>query len=208
MPKLAFALEEGGEKRLEVLWKGLYKYKDITVSLDGAQVGIIPDHKALLAGQEFQLIDRSIIRVQLVQKFETKELQVFRNGQPLPGSSSDPQTRLKSAYQIVYFIAAFNIILGVVAFIYNSAALQRVGYGFSSVLVGLVYLTLGFFVQRKSNLALIVVIALFIVDGLLAFYYSALRGSHVGGEMIMIRVLFLIPMFQGVGAIRTLKSKM
>ena len=207
MRKQTFAMEEGGEKSLEISWNGIFQYKDISVSLDGAPIGVIPDQKALLAGQEFQLIDRSILKVQLVQKFDSKELQVFRNGQPLPGSAADPQTRLKLAYQSVYFIAAFNILLGLIAVLYNSAALQRVGHGIGSVLVGLVYLILGFFVHRKSSIALFVVIALFIVDGILAFYFAALRGSRVGGEIIMIRVLFLIPMVQGIGAIRTLKRK-
>ncbi|HMB24433.1 MAG TPA: hypothetical protein VKP08_16435 [Anaerolineales bacterium] len=206
MPKRAFALEESGEKRLEISWKSIFKFKDITVSLDGAPIGVIPDQKALLAGQEFQLTDRSIIKVQLVRKFESAELQVFRNGQPLPGSASDPQTRLKSAYLVVYFIAAFNILLSLFAILYNSASLQRAGFSIGSLLEGLVYLVLGFFIQRKSSIAMILAIVLFVADGIFAFYFGALRGANLSGEAIMIRIFFLIPMFQGIGAIKTLKT--
>ncbi len=207
MPKRAFAFEEDGEKRLEISWRSRFKFKDITVSLDGAPVGVIPDQKALIAGQEFQLIDHSIIKIQLVRKFESAELHVFRNGQPLPGSALDPQTRLKSAYLIVYFIAAFNILLSLIAILYKSASLQRAGFSFGSIVEGLVYLVLGFFIQRKSNIALMLAIALFIVDGIFSFYFAALRHANLSGEAIMIRVFFLIPMFQGIGAIKTLKTK-
>src|SRR5690349_9384101 len=94
MPKQTFALEAGGEKRLEVSWGGMFK--NTTVSLDGNSIGVIPDQKALLAGQEFRLPDGSTIKVQLVRSFISTELRVFRNGQPLPGSASDPLTRLKN----------------------------------------------------------------------------------------------------------------
>lgn len=59
MPKQAYALEALGEKRLEISWKGMYK--DVTVSLDGNSIGIIPNQKALSAGQEFRSIDGSTI---------------------------------------------------------------------------------------------------------------------------------------------------
>jgi hypothetical protein len=117
MPKQRFALEEGGEKRLEVSWKGLYK--DVTVSLDGNPIGVVPNKKALSAGQAFSLPDGSTIKIQLVRKLMSTELQVLRNGEPLPGSSSDPQTRFKTAYGMVYFVAGLNLVLGLVSFLFN-----------------------------------------------------------------------------------------
>ena len=76
----------------------------------------------------------------------------MRDGEPLPGSSSDPQTRYKNAYLIVYFIAGLNLLLGVLASLFNVALLQQLGIGFGSILLGFVYLLLGFFVQKKSAL--------------------------------------------------------
>jgi hypothetical protein len=207
MTKLAFAFEEGGEKRLEVTWKGIHKYKDITVTLDGAQVGIIPDHQAFLAGKEFQLIDRSIIRVQLVQKFETKEVQVFRNGQPLPGSAADPKSKLKSAYQVVYFIAAANMVLGLISFFYKWEILRRMGFGIASVLYGLVFLVLAFFIQRRWSLALILAIVVYITDSVLGVYFNLLEGSKISSEGLLLRVAFLVAMFQGFSAMKALKAK-
>jgi len=205
MPKQSFAFEAGGEKRLEVSWKGLYK--DVTVSLDGNSIGVIPNQKALSAGQEFRLPDGSSIKVQLVSTLMSTELQVLRNGQPLPGSSSDPQTRFKTAYVMVYIVAGLNLVLGFVSFLFNVEFLQQVGIGFGSIIFGLVFLVLGFFVQRKSAIALILAIVIFALDGILGIVLAASQGYSPGVGGIIARIFLLIPMVQGVGAINALKSK-
>jgi hypothetical protein len=205
MPKLFFALEEGGDKRLELSWKGLYK--DVTVSLDGNSVGVIPDQKALSAGQEFRLFDGSTIKVQLVSKLMSTELQILRNGQPLPGSASDPQTKLKGAYLMVYFVAGLNLVLGLVSFLFNVEFLQRIGLGLGSIIFGLVFLVLGFFVQQKSTVALILAIVIFALDGVLGVVLAAFQGYNPGSGGLIARIFLIIPMVQGVGAIKALKAK-
>ncbi len=206
MPKQSYALEAGGEKRLEVSWKPFWK--DITVSLDGHPIGTIADQKALSAGQEFRLPDTSTIQVQLVRKFSTVELQVLRNGQPLPGSASDPQTRFKYAYGMVYFVAGLNIVLGLISFLFNVEFLQQIGSGLGSIFFGLVFLVLGFFTQRRSRVALILASAIFALDGLAALFLGAAQGSSAGlSGGLVARIFLLIPMVQGVGAIKTLNQK-
>lgn len=205
MPKQAFALETGGEKRLEVSWKGVWK--DITISLDGTPLGVIPNQKALSAGQEFQAPDGSTIKVQLVSQATLKELQVLRNGQPLPGSSSDPQTRLKNAYGMVYFVAGLNLVLGLLATLFDVEFLQVIGIGVNSIIFGLVFLVLGYFVQRKSAVALILAIIIFALDGILGLVLAVTQGYNPGGVGIVARAFLLIPMIQGVGAIKALKAQ-
>jgi hypothetical protein len=205
MPKQSFALETGGEKRLEISWKGIYK--DITVLLDGNSVGIIPDQKALSAGQEFRLIDGSTIKVQLVKTFMSTDLRVLRNGQPVPGSASDPQTKLKNAYIMVYFIAGLNLVLGITSFLFNVEFLQQIGIGFGSILFGLVFLVLGFFVQQKSTVALILAMVVFALDGILGVFLATSQGYNPGAGGIIARIFLIIPMFQGIGAIKALKDK-
>ncbi len=206
MAKQSFALEPGGQKRLEVAWK--WQYKNTTVSLDGRALGTIPDQRALRAGQHFQLVDGSIIKVQLVAKWYGSELQVHRDGQPLPGSASDPGTRLKNAYWMVYFVAGLNIALGLISLLLNVTFLQELGLGFFSIIYGVVFLVLGFFVQRKSTIALILAIIIFALDGILGCVLSAVAGStpSVGG--LLVRIILLVPMIQGVGAIKALKAGM
>lgn len=203
MPKQSFALEPGGEKRLEVSWKGIWK--DVTVTFDGAPVGVIPDQKALSAGQEFRLPDGSMVKVQLVRKFTAAELQVLRNGQPLPGSASDPGTRLKNAYIMVYFIAGLNLALGLASLLFNVEFLQELGLGVGSIIFGLVFLALGYFVQRRSSVALILAIVIFALDGILGLILAVSQGYNPGISGILVRIIFLIPMIQGVAAIKALK---
>ncbi len=204
MAKQSFALEAGGPKRLVISWKGIYK--EVNVSLDGTRLGIIPNQKALSAGQEFRLADGSTIKVQLVSKVYGSELRVLRNGQPLPGSASDPQTRLKNAYRMVYFVAGLNLVLGLVSFLFNVEFLLEIGIGFASILFGLVFLALGFFVQKKSLFALFVAIVIFALDGIGGLFLSVAAGYNPSVGGLIARVILLIPMIQGVGAIKALKS--
>lgn len=205
MAKMLFALEPGGEKRLQVSWKGMYK--ETSVFLDDQLVGTIQGQKALAAGQDFTLIDGSVVHVQLVTKVFNTELQVLRNGQPLPGSATDPQARLKAAYIITYFIAGLNLVLGLVATLFQVEFLQQLGIGFYSLIFGLIFLVLAIFIQRKSMVSLILAIIIFIVDGVLGFVFSAIAGVTPSTTGILGRVILLIPMFQGIGAIKALKKQ-
>ncbi len=205
MAKMLFALEQGGEKRLQVSWKGMYK--ETSVFLDDQLVGTIQGQKALAAGQDFTLIDGSVVHVQLVTKVFNTELQVLRNGQPLPGSATDPQARLKAAYIITYFIAGLNPVLGLVATLFQVEFLQQLGIGFYSLIFGLIFLVLAIFIQRKSMVSLILAIIIFIVDGVLGFVFSAIAGVTPSTTGILGRVILLIPMFQGISAIKALKKQ-
>src|SRR3989338_8646289 len=85
MPTRKYALERGGIRKLEISWRILWK--NITVRLDGKEIGSIANQKELIAGREFSLIDGSILKVKLIQGF-APELQVTKNGQAIPGSDS------------------------------------------------------------------------------------------------------------------------
>ena len=205
MPKQSYALEAGGKKRLELFWKGMFN--NLNVVLDGQSIGVIPNQKALSQGQTFELEDGSTLKVQLVRSLMATEVQVLREGEPLPGSASDSQSRYKNAYLIVYFIAGLNLLLGVLASLFNVALLQQLGIGFGSILLGFVYLVLGFFVQKKSSLALILAIVLFAADSLFGVVMTVLEGGSPGFAGLIMRVVLLIPMFQGVPAVKALKTK-
>lgn len=205
MPKQSYALEPGGKNRVDISWKG--GFNNVDVVLDGQSIGVIPNQKTLLQGQEFLLEDGSTLKVQLNRSLMSTELQVTRDGQPLPGSASDPHTRHKNAYLIVYFIAGLNLLLGLLASVFNVALLQDLGIGFGSIILGLIYLVLGFFVQRQSSLALIMAIVLFITDSLYGVVLSVLQGGSPGIAGLVVRILILVPLFQGVPAIKALKSK-
>ena len=205
MPKQKYALEERGEKRLEISWKALWK--DTTIKLDGNPVGVIPNQKELTAGKTFKLPDGSKLSIQLVRKFSAAELQLLRNGQPLPGSATDPVFKHKLAYGVVYFIAGLNLVLGLVATLFQVEFLYTMGIGLPSILFGLVFLALGFFVMRLSTLALILASIIFALDGILGIVLTVAAGYSPGIVGIIARIFLLIPMVQGIGAIREIQKK-
>jgi len=200
-----YALEPGGPKQLEISWKGAWK--DITIKFDDQVIGTLSGQKELKVGQQFTLPDGSALSVQLVQKLFSVELQVLRNGQPLPGSSSDPESRLKNAYGMVFFVAGLNLVLGVLAMLFQIEFLQALGIGLFSIIFGVVFLLLGFFVRRRSSIALILAIAIFALDGILGLVSSATNGVDPGVGGLLARVILIIPMIQGVPAIRDLRRR-
>ncbi len=120
---------------------------------------------------------------------------------------SDPQTKLNSAYGIVFFVAYLNIILGVLSLLFQVEFLQKLGFGFVSTIIGLVFLVLGYFVKRKSNIALIIAIALFALGGIVSFFSYASQGYGANTGGLLARIFLLIPMAQGLGAIKALKQQ-
>ena len=203
MPTRKYALERNEMQRLEISWKSMWK--NISIRLDGKAIGSIVNQKELIEGREFSLGDGSILKVKLIHGF-VPELQVAKNGQPLPGSDSDPSQRLSIAYKMVLFIGWLNITLGLSAEILKVGFLQRFGFSFGSIIVGLIFLILGFFVKRESKYALLIAIALFLSDGILAAFFlpEQARNYITGG--IVARIFILMPMIQGVSAIRDIKK--
>lgn len=234
MPKHNYALERGGEKSLEISWKG--RFINFEVRFEGNLLGTIPNKKELQKGQIFQLPDGTSLLVQMIQS----ELRVLRDGQPLPGSISDPAARLKLSFQFIFFIAALNIVLGLATLFFQVKYLQALGYGIISIALGLIFLVLGFFTQRRSRTALIIALIIFGLDCALAIFsiapfllsftsmvFSLFEGSVQpvfgvkAGEgyqpnavflgvwtfFFVLRIYFLRSMWLGIGAINTLKKE-
>ncbi len=205
MPKQSYALEPGGENRITIAWKGAFAYNDVSVTLDGSPLGSIPDKNALKTGQKFRLPDGLILKVKLVITIYGEELRLLHNGQPLPGSVFDPEAKLKSAVYIVFFIGGASIILGIITLLFDIEYLRADGIGFFTIIYGLAFLLLGALVWRKSSVALILAIVIFSLDFLLSKFLPTAWGYEPGLSGIS-RMIMLIPMIQGIGAIKTLKA--
>ncbi len=205
MQKMTYALEPGGPKRLEVSWKAMWK--DFTVKVDDRVVGTVSGHKQLREGKQFRLKDGSTLSFKLRNKLSGVELEILHDGQPLPGTSADPATRLKNAYGVVFFVAVLNTFLGMSAVLFEIPLLQTLGVGFPSAIFGLVFLVLGFFVKGKSQLALVLAVVVFVVDGILSIVFATMAGVTPSAGGILARIFLIVPMIQGIPAIRTLKQR-
>lgn len=205
MPKQSFSLEPGGPNRLEIQWKGLYK--DTTITLDGVQLGMVLNQQLLRAGQEYQLVDGSLLKFHLVSNLAGTELRVTRNGIPLPGSASNPETKVNTAAGIIFFVAGLNLLLGIIGLLTRSEFLATLGIGWYSILFGAFFLVMGFLVKRRSMVALILSIVVFSLDALLGIIGSVAMGGAPAIGGLVFRVFLIIPMVQGVGAITALKKQ-
>ena len=199
MPKQTFAFEPGGPKRLVIEWKGMFK--NTTLTVDGVQVGMFPDQKALVAGKEVRLKDGSKLKVQLVSSFSGSELQVLRDGKPLPGSETSPEARVRTAAYVLYFLAGLGIVAGTVSLFVESRILGILGVGWYNILFGAVYLVLGLLTHRNSIGALVLAVVVFSGDALSSILLGAANGYEPSVYGLLMRVFFLIPMVQGIRAI-------
>jgi hypothetical protein len=201
MAKHSYALDSGGPKRLELSWSG--SYSNVTIHVDGSVVGTIPDQKELKVGRDFRLPDGSTLHVQLVRSLMSQEVRLLRDGVPLPGTSADPAQQLRTAYNILFFVGALSLALGVVAVLGQVDVLLAAGIGWESIAEGAAFLVLGYFVRRRSVVALGLAAALLAADTVLTIVtLTPGAGAPVAG--IVIRLAFLYYVARGFGALRSL----
>ena len=205
MPVREFSVEREGPKRLRLDWRG--NWRQLTVTLDDETLGEIDNPDALKHGINYPLPDNSQLTIRLVQRLYSSRLEVLRDGRPLPGSDSDPHELLRNAATMVFFIAGLNLLLGLAELIFHSSFLQSMGVGWFSILFGLVYTGLGLLVRRRVAAALWVAVLLFAADGILGFVLTATAGQGPSIASLLARVLLLIPMVQGLGAIAAIKRE-
>jgi hypothetical protein len=203
VPTQRYALEPGGPKRVEVSWGAFFR--NCTIRVDGNVIGVVPGQQELKAGSDFRLMDGSTLRVQLVRGLLSQEVRVLRDGFPLPGSASDPAQRLKTAYGILFFLGALNVLLGLVAEVAQVDFLLAIGVGVGSIVEGAIFLILGYFVRQRSLVALVLAVALLGLDTLFALVEMASgSGALVGG--LLVRVIFLVYVIRGFDALRSLRA--
>lgn len=201
MPKKKFILKENGRHTLELTWRAFWK--NFTVYYDGAPIDEIEGGaKGMRAGKTLSLPDGSKLSVKLKQDILAAELEVLRDGKPLPGSATDPIQRVRQAYVIIFIVGGFNLVLGIAGIFFETELLYLLGAGWGTAAFGLFLLILGWLVkERQSQPALITAIVLYLADSLLgiAAVIAADETPGIGG--LIVRVLFIIGMAQGIKAI-------
>jgi hypothetical protein len=194
MATLRFAFEPGGPERVGIAWQG--GWKDVALTLDGRRLGGFPDAKALRTGGSFALADGTRLEVKLAH-LPMPELQVLRDGVPLPGSPSDPAERMRRAGQLVVALGVLSVLLGLAATLFDVGALRGMGFGIESAVLSAGFAALGVPARRGSLAALVAATAIYAIDGVVGLVLAA--GTAAPGVPIA-RVLFAIPMVQGIQA--------
>jgi hypothetical protein len=200
MPKKLLSLESNAPKRLELSWRAMWK--EFTVKLDGTPILTADGSGDLKAGKSVTLPDGATLAVKLETGFGKQGLVVTRNGVPLPGSSTDPETLMKTAGGIVYAIAALNAIVGVIAWVFDVRFLKE-NFGYGPLVVAALFAVLGYFTMKRSLAALIAAIVIYALDGLLTLGFQmseAAPGHTPNVGFIFVRVIFLMAMIRGARA--------
>ena len=204
MPAAKYNIGNGDLHEIEISWSGFWK--NARVTHNGQEIGSFADQKDLRSGKVFVLPDGRNLSVQLVQRFTWIELHVLCDGKPVRGSASDPNQRLKVAYRLVFFVAALSTIAGVLASLFRVGFLVNMGVNYESIIAGAVLFVLGWFVKRRSMVALGLAVFLFALDGILSALHARVNGHGPPTGALIARIFMLIPMIQGFGAIRALKA--
>lgn len=201
MPTQRYPLEPGGPKRL-VVTTG---WRTATVSLDDEELVAMSSQRELKAGREVPLPDGSTLSIRLHTAGGSSELRLLRNGEPLPGSASDPQTRITTAAGVLVFVAVIGVVLGAAAELLEVPFLAGLGLGWRSVAGAAILGLLSAFVRRRSLAALRAAIVLLITD-LVATVVLVPGGEQLPLGGLLARVFLLVPLFQGAAAMRAARS--
>jgi hypothetical protein len=198
-----YAFEKGGPKRLEILW--LARFSEVHIKLDGKEIASFNGPDTLLAGQEFTLDDGSRLKVQLAGRSMLSSFNVTLNGRSLSSNIPDAARRLKSVYQFLFMIAAFNILAGLTSFRSSLSAKYVIQNGWLLVICGLIVLVLALLVMRKSKIALTIAVIGFALDTIAFLFYT---GIPPWGRILVFifRFVLLLALLSGFGAINELKQ--
>lgn len=141
----------GGPERFEVTWT--YGIKNMTVLLDGVEVGQINNPKEAKKGKTFTLSDGSQLLLKIGGADDLyvnpNPLPIVElNGKPLPNSANDP------AYEISVTAKAF--LVGGVSTILKGLIVLGIsaGYGVYGLLLGIAAVITGNNIKRRSRIAL------------------------------------------------------
>lgn len=198
-----FALREGEPRRLEVAFG--FRYSDVTISLDDQPVAGPFSRTEIEVGRNVTLPDGSTLSIGLEKSHFLTDLHLYRNGEPLPGSSTDPQRRITGAWGAALFIAVVNVILGIVTVVSANGDVEAAGNGLGLVIFGVAFAILAFFIRRRSRVALGIALVVFIGDAVATFVMAIGSGERTGGHVM--RILLVILMFRGFEAIKEIRER-
>ena len=205
MQPLRLALAPNGPKRLEVAWRG--RWKDLTLTLDGAPVLTVPTEAELKAGREVRT-QAGTLAVQLKTPAFGRELWLTLDGRPIPQTAADPAKRLQQSYGVLYLVAGLSVALGAAATVFEVGPLADMGFGWLSIAFGAVIALLAVGVHRSHSLvALSLAIGILGLDGVLGIVGAIRGGGSAPMQGIVIRVLVLLWVSRGFGALRELREQ-
>lgn len=202
MPKRTFLLKNDKQETITISWK--IAWKQTQIFFNDNLIGTLDGEKELKKGNVFEIDDFRKLSIKLKGKV-LPELEILINGKYIDGSPTDPSMQLKGVYNLILVLAGLSILIGTIAEIFQIELLLSIGLGLGSIIVGAVMLGLGYWVSKRSIIALALVF-LIIISDIVTTFWMATQTHANGSQGIILKVFFLIYMFKGFGAIKKLKQ--
>ncbi len=206
MPRKKYYLDSEKTELLQTEWKGIFK--NFNVIWNNNVIMTFANKAELSSGKTYRIDDKRELSVQFVKRgwFE-QGVEILVNNIPVRGSSTDPYAVLKGTWILLLVLAGLNILIGVIAETMQVNALQNLGIGLGSLIVGVILIFLAVFIKEKqSMIALIIAILLIFADMVMTIVYLAPSHGSPTTSGIYVKIGILIALFRGIAAIRKIKS--
>ncbi len=204
MTKQRLALEPGEPPRIELDW-GTYM-REFEVRFDGEEIGRIDGGQSVLREpHSFTLPDGSELTIQLKKSQMIDELEVLRDGQPLPGSASNPLTKLSAAIRSSFFWGVGSLIGGLIVVFTDSGLATRLTFSPYSIGFGIGMILLAVLLLRRSFPIAVLALTFFVLDWAVAAWWAQQQGinyNFLSTIAMLVRILSLLPLVQGVAMLR------
>ncbi len=201
-----YALNAGEKPRLELEWESYMR--DFQVRFDGVEIGRITTGKRSLREPHlFTLPDGSELSIRLSESGLTEELELLRDGKPLPGSSADPFTKFSAAIRSSFFWGVILVFIGLAAALTDATIIRQLVFSPSSAIFGLILIFSAYWMSRQSVWAGIMAAVIVLAEFILCLVLNIGAGTHVNVLTtigIVLRVAFFVPIFQGIRPMRNL----
>ena len=194
------ALNPGEAPRLELEW-GTYM-RDFEIRLDGKEIGRIDGgQRVLKEPHNFTLPDGSELTIQLNQNQLVDELEVLRDGVPLPGSASNPIVKLSAAIRSGFYFGILTTLVGLLAQFSNSVWPIKLTFSPWSILFGLMLIACTVGLASRSRIAAILAVVVLLADWGVAVAVSRTMGisyNFLSSAAILARIFALVALVRAV----------
>lgn len=205
MPQRLFYLDEKKQYYLSASWK--HNWSNFRLRFQDEVICSFATKKELAAGRQFVMPNGRLLSVRLKGTVQP-ELEIMRDGLPLPDNSNESRRRQKTLFHLAFFLGIINITGGIVAAVTQSDIMLSIGFGYGSAAVGAVYLSLAWGIRRMPSYAAFAIIAFIALDMALLFVFTAMREGPTSPVSGLLVKLFLIYAFlKGVEAMNRIRAQ-
>jgi len=206
MGKRLFYFEVAGTThRIKLQWKE--HWCDITIDLDGKNIGEFYKKDFLLKGYDWSLDTETTLCFKLIPRFKTYDLQVTCNSDQIVQLLTDPEDIIKVSYSAVFTIAFLNLIIGIRSVIFPVNSFKGGNFSIGFLFFGYLLAILGIFIRKKSIVALIISIGVWLLDTIFFLVASALSENEFKWALLFFSIYCLAYLFEALKVIKVLKMK-